>query len=280
MRKFSKRYVLVEEDVFDRRFNGERNAEGVKKHNPFTNPDVADAKKTRQEILRTGSADSASVHDASLMLQRLVQRYADSFAKATNKGKGRKAKRAREAAGADAVGPVGNSFKITNASQRMPHARSDDNVYATPSIPRSTEALSSSSSSPEDEQPLSRLKATMTKKKRLHHPFVSISPEPSLAGERKSISRERAVNALGGGYLTRTDVEKGKALLVQMRKSGLTTKELNIKPIEELDMSGVQVRKAIRDMLVTAPHQRKTDDQTVKKLVDYLKSKNVRIKID
>ena len=284
MGKLSKRYVLVDEDVYVRKFKNEQNLEKGKRRNPFTNPDIASTKKTRDDIYEVGDNNALDINNASLMLQRLVQQYAVSFARATNKQKTKKRKLPRE--DLDAVskqnivtqpGPDGG------LSQRRDLLASDTKISVTPSKKRLVvDATPRSKLSPasEDDEPLARLVGaipkTVSKASR-----VTISPNPDLKTDEKSMTADTVNIALGGGHLNRVHREQAKRLLTQMRDAGLTTDRFRTNSIREggLQMTGSQVKNAIRDMIVSEPDQRKTNDQTVKKLVDFLKTKNVKVNL-
>ena len=92
MRKQLKKYVLVDEDLYERKFRTDTRVDRAKRYNPFTNPNITSAKDTRQEILDVTNNDNnendttpLDINNASLLLQQLVQQYADNFAKATTK---------------------------------------------------------------------------------------------------------------------------------------------------------------------------------------------------
>ena len=87
MRKLSKKYVLVDEDLYERKFKSEARTRTSKLHpyNPFTNPNVTAAKRNREGLLKVASDETLDLNNASLLLQQLVQQYAENFSKATTK---------------------------------------------------------------------------------------------------------------------------------------------------------------------------------------------------
>ena len=271
----SKRYVLVDEDVYERKFNDERAAESRKRYNPFTNPAVVDTKRTREDIARVandGGGDAADVHEASLALQRLVQRYADVFAKATSKG-GKNKRSKEKLADVTASGDAVPSPSPGVASRKS--RGEDEPSPPPPDTPGKPLTAETSASSPKLVVPLTRLTPRGAAR-------VRFSPVTGLQKKvSDSISAETVASALGGGYLNDEDREKAKRVLAQMRDSGLTTDSFQIKSIDDdgLSMNARRVKTAIRDMITAAPGQRKTDDQTVRQLADYLRKKRVKVSV-
>ena len=135
MRKFSKKYVLIDEDLYERKFKSDSSVEKAKRYNPFTNPNITEAKNTREELQSVAGNSSLDVHNASLLLQQLVQQYADNFSKATTKqrkvpkpprnGKATNVERMEEAAGTvdrtpPAARPLSQAF--CQPTQQPPHS--------------------------------------------------------------------------------------------------------------------------------------------------------------
>lgn len=110
---------------------------------------------------------------------------------------------------------------------------------------------------------------------------VNVLPNPNLKADEIALDQD-AVNFALGGHLSPTHRARARRMLTQMRNSGLTTDKYVSKAIraEGLNLTGKQVRNAIRDMIVNEPGQRQTDDGTVKTLIRYLKSKNVNVRLD
>ena len=83
MRKLSKKYVLVDEDLYERKFKSEARASKPHPYNPFTNPNVTAAKRNRAGLLKVANDETLDVNNASLLLQLLVQQYVENFSKST-----------------------------------------------------------------------------------------------------------------------------------------------------------------------------------------------------
>ena len=86
--KMAKRYVLVDEDVYDRSFRGKetiRETRNVQppKINPFSNPLVKEVKKEREEIWRANVDEETSAEEANEIVRRLIAKYRLNFRKAT-----------------------------------------------------------------------------------------------------------------------------------------------------------------------------------------------------
>ena len=279
MGKLSKRYVLVDEDLYERKFKNEHSEEKTKKINPFTNPAVVETKKNREEISDARRLDkSFDINDVGLLLQRLVQQYGVNFAKASGKPKGLKAKQPRkEIEEQQQQQPV--LQRPMNPGEKSVSKKLSDikRTHETP-VRRPD---SGSVSSPDDVVPLSKLPGMKPRRLMSTSPpaHLFVSPSFSLRADVKAMNKDAVNFALGGGHLNPRDSERAKELLVQMRNSGLTNDKFVTKGIKELNMSGKQVKKAIRDMIVSDTSQRRTDDETVKKLVEVLKSKNVKVKL-
>ena len=76
MRKLWKKYALVDEDLYERKFKSEARTSKPHPYNPFTNQNVTAAKRNREGLLKVANDETLDVNNASLLLQQLVQQYA------------------------------------------------------------------------------------------------------------------------------------------------------------------------------------------------------------
>jgi len=295
MRKQLKKYVLVDEDLYERKFRTDTRSDRAKRYNPFTNPNITSAKDTRQEILditnnnnNSDNNDNASldINNASLLLQQLVQQYADNFAKATTKQR-RSAKttqpdKASDVARTDedvqravdrAAGAIGAAVTQPTPAA-VPGKRVRKRDPGTPFVTPATGAASSVSATRRPTEPRRLFTAAVEAL-----PEITIEADPYVRSDKKAIPDDEVTRAVGGGHLNAEHNQRARYLLSQIREKNLLTEKFVSKGIKDggLNMRGKEVKQAIRDLVVGSPAQRKTNNQTVRKLVNYLKGKGIKV---
>ena len=100
-----------------------------------------------------------------------------------------------------------------------------------------------------------------------------------MRSDKRAIPDDEVTRAVGGGHLNAEHSQRARYLLSQMREKNLLTEKFVSKGIKDggLNMRGKEVKQAIRDLVVGSPAQRKTNNQTVRKLVNYLKGKGIKV---
>ena len=79
MGKFAKKYVLVEKDVYDRRFKDSTENHPVKLPNPFQNQNVSRAHSLRKDMFTVLKDTSLSPSEANAMVEDMLSEYRKNF---------------------------------------------------------------------------------------------------------------------------------------------------------------------------------------------------------
>ena len=79
MGKLAKKYVMVEKDVYDRRFKDSAEKNPVKLPNPFQNQNVSRAHSLRKEMFTVLRDSSLSPSEANAIVQDMLNDYRNSF---------------------------------------------------------------------------------------------------------------------------------------------------------------------------------------------------------
>jgi len=290
MRKQLKKYVLVDEDLYERKFRTDTRVDRAKRYNPFTNPNITSAKDTRQEILDVTNNNenpnaSLDINNASLLLQQLVQQYADNFAKATTKQR-RSAKTTQHDKASDVARTDEDAQRVVDraaaaigaaAAQPVPAASGKRVRKRDPGTPFVTPATGAASSVSATRRPTEPRRLFTAAVEAL--PEITIEADPYVRSDKRAIPDDEVTRAVGGGHLNAEHNQRARYLLSQIREKNLLTEKFVSKGIKDggLNMRGKDVKQAIRDLVVGNPAQRKTNNQTVRKLVNYLKGKGIKV---
>ena len=297
MRKLSKKYVLVDEDLYERKFKSEARASS-KPHpyNPFTNPSVTAAKRNREGLLKVASDETLDVNNASLLLQQLVQQYAENFAKATTKQRRqhqqqqpRKA-RAKRGERGDVEGGEEGGDEFGGAAAPPPQAAAQP-APSPPSlstiVPKATPSTSfrAKPGNAIVDSPVTGHGKGKKKARRLFdagevaRTRVEISPMLTVRADEEAVSDESVTRAIGGGHLNDRHLTCARNLLAQMKDRGLVSNNFVPKSVDDgdLQMSTKVVKNAIRNLVTETGGQTRAGQESVRNFVNYLKKHGIKV---
>ena len=79
MGKLAKKYVMVEKDVYDRRFKDSAESHSVKLPNPFQNQNVSRAHSLKKDMFTVLKDTSLSPSEANAMVEDMLSEYRKNF---------------------------------------------------------------------------------------------------------------------------------------------------------------------------------------------------------
>ena len=96
MGKFAKKYVMVEKDVYDRRFKDSTENHPVKLPNPFQNQNVSRAHSLRKDMFTVLKDTSLFPSEANAMVEDMLSEYRKNFNNVGGRSRKKNHKQPRE----------------------------------------------------------------------------------------------------------------------------------------------------------------------------------------
>ena len=239
-----KNYVLVPEDEYERMFGDPEEAQQPKKSkqqtslpNPFQNPDVKEAKQTRQALYDVVTDKSVPADRVDLFMKAALNAYQEAFRRATGK---------RKSGGgwyaSDPVKPPQTKKKkptepINSSNLVKQRTDSPEKVAQTPVRPKS-------------------------KKKDIRQVYTPPAMRQKHTGGNKPQKTYEGADDVAralGGHWNKADARRASTLLNKMQKADLMVGD-NFKVVQDegFKATPVEMRNIIRDLLTSDPSRRST----------------------
>ena len=279
MGKLAKRYVLVDQDVYDRKMG--KGTEAAKRNlpNPFKNQHVVEAQNLRRRMYEISRDDSLSPSEANEMIGQLMTEYTSRFKRVGMKQQHRRNARPQRLSlmQKDDLWNDGGNQRLTGATPKRFVKMNQRSLSFSPDRRVRKRRLSDSDDEGgrrfADQADVVDQFATAGE----DDDRESLT-EYSTPSDKLPVMTRLMIPEILEQDLDESQVEKAYPLLNEMVKVGLLNEEKGtFEPIKArgLSLKGSAVKEAINDILFRSPAQRTTNPKRVNSLIDYLNERGV-----
>jgi hypothetical protein len=247
--EMAKSYVLVDENVYEEKFKTSDKAQ--LSTNPFRNPYVKEAIKTRESMYRINEDETLTAEQANQLTKELIDKYRLNFIKATGK---------RRSYTSATTSPAKVAKSTTHQSGDNNHPDTSD--------------IDQRSTSPTNVKPKSK-SARQSRIPRSDWLSSKQSRKRSLSGE--SFETREDVQRAIGGYVTERDAEKIKPLLNALATAGYTSgrRLLDVNDYERMIIPKSKLADYIRQSTLVDPDRRSVRPENVETFQRFLNDKGI-----
>ena len=272
MSKLVKRYVLVDADVHERMGAVAQTKRTVSSlPNPFQNPDVEEAKRLRRDMHEVAGDPTLDVEAANAELRSLMNKYLNRYGNV----RGKKARIPVSSPEDDGWNGVRGSARNRKAVQTPRRATSSNSRTLFPRSPKREIPHPTDEDWTDSSEPLVKVKGDREEEER-DNDNTSITPFVTRVGAIRALDRSM-VPQVFEQKMTAGQVDSAYPLLNEMYKLGMLNEDGMFQEIrgEAYKMSDPEIRKAIKDLVLSSPTRRTTNPTRANWLVNHLRNRGV-----